>query len=150
MALVLSGCSMVAYRAPVIVPPPGGGDPSTTVGASVRCRSNVGPMGADVTISTLSAVVGAIVSSPSNDTESEWDVPLLAGYLFTAGVYASSAIYGGIRLTQCHDALVASARAKLGNKPLRLEFAPAEVPKPPAQRGADLPQPPATTAPPSQ
>jgi hypothetical protein len=157
MSLGLSGCSFAAYGRPVVVPPPGGGDPSTTVGATVRCRSSAWPIGLDVTGAALTGVIGAAAAVTSSllaslpDTEPEPETPPAVVWFLPAALYLSSAIYGGVRSARCRDAQVASARAKLRGEPLRLEGVVYETPASPegaaGPRGNPPPGPPQSVAP---
>lgn len=68
--------------------------------------------------------------------------------------YVASAIYGGVQVSKCKDAHLASARAKLRGEPLRIEGVKYELPtgagapaQPPAQLSPLPAGPPSTTAP---
>lgn len=146
MSLWLSACSFFAYGRPVIVPPPGGGDPSTTVGATVRCNKSSWPIALDVVGTGGMVVIVAaglatvsFISLVSGEHPNFDPAPTIA--LFSpAGLYLASAIYGGMRSNQCRRALIASARAKLRNEPLRFEGAVYE--QPPGAAGPPGPPPP--------
>lgn len=136
------------------MPPPGGGDPRTTVGASVRCKRSSGPIAADVVGAIVSAQVTVSVLALLNfvamftgDGEDGEDSDLgSAAFVLSmpTAAYVASAIYGGVQVSKCKDAHLASARAKLRGEPLRLEGVKVELP---ARRGAPA-QPPAQPSPP--
>jgi hypothetical protein len=153
MSCGLSACSFFAYGPPVVVRSPGG-DPANDVGATVRCSRRGWPVALDLVGAGASLVVaGAMVatvnflstlSDPHNEPEAASFVPLFV----PTGLYLSGAIYGGVRMSQCRRALVASARAKLRGEPLHFEGAiyqpPPSAPEPP---GPPPPGPPTGVAP---
>lgn len=149
MSLGLSGCSFVAFARPVVVPPPGGGHPLTTVGSTVRCRSSAWPMAVDV-LGAGTAVVSAALTvgtleflqAMSHEERDEYASTMAAMvFLVPAGIFIGSAIYGGVRSQRCRDARAASARAKLRGEPLHLQGVDYEVPMgPTAPPGAAAPQ----------
>jgi hypothetical protein len=155
VSLWLSACSFFAYPVPVVVGPPGGGDPSTTVGATVRCSMSSWPIALDVVGTGSMVAVGAlglatvgVVSSVSGEPV-DFDAASVVAVFSPAGLYLASAIYGGMRSSQCRRALVAAARAKLRNQPLRFEGAIYEQPPGPAgPPGPPPPGPPQSVAPP--
>lgn len=161
VSIMLSGCSFLAYRSPVVVPPPGGGDPRTAVGASVRCNSSAWPVAADLVGASASAYLGVVAFgtllflSAFSDSDERDDLSgeFVAAFV-PAALYVSSGIYGGVHLSRCHKAHLASARAKLRGEPLRLEGVKVELParggapvQPPAQLSPLPAGPPSTTAP---
>ena len=157
MSFWLSGCSFFAYGRPVVVTPPGGADPSTTVGATVRCSRRPWPIALDVAGAGVATVIGAAamattaVLSTLPDTDQNADTPAAVAWFVPAGFYISSAIYGGMRSRECRNALAASARAKLRGEPLFLRGAvyqsPASAPALPGPPGPPPPGPPRSVAP---
>jgi hypothetical protein len=135
MSLGLSGCSFLAFARPVVVPPPGGGDPLTTVGATVRCRSSSWPMALDV-LGAGTAVVSAALAvgtveflqAMSDERDEHASTMAAVVFLVPAGFLMGSAVYGGMRAHRCREALTASARAKLRGEPLHLEGVDYEAP----------------------
>lgn len=152
LAAALTGCSLFSYGRPVVVPPPGSGDSSTAVGATVRCNPSKWPVGLDVTgfaltgtVGTLGALTTAVIFSAIGGSEPDVEPATVVVWLLPATAYLASAIYGGRRVSQCRRALVASARAKLRGEPLRIEGVPHETPTSPV---GPPPGPPQSVAPP--
>lgn len=140
MSLGLSGCSLAAYDRPVVMPPPGGGDPWTTVGATVRCRGNRWPIGLDLTATLVAGVVGAgaFVTTEFLAQFEPHDAPAVAVWFLPSALFFSSAVYGVTRSARCRRALAASARVKLRGEPLHLEGVRYESPanpRTPPRRG---------------
>jgi hypothetical protein len=135
MALGLSGCSFLAFAPPVVVPPPGGGDPLTTVGSTVRCSTSSWPitldlLGASVSVVTAAASAATVefLGSMSDERNDRGPTMAVVAILVPAGFFIGSAVYGSTRAHQCHEARVASARAKLRGAPLHLEGVDYEAP----------------------
>lgn len=155
MLLGLSGCSLFAYAPPVVVRPPGGGDPLTTVGATVRCRRSTWPMALDVVGAAVTGVIGAgaaVTASvlsrlPDTEPDTDTNTPAAVVWFLPAAFFLSSAIYGGVRSSRCNHALIASARAKLRGEPLRLKGVDYETPTSPV---GPPPGPPQSVAQPPQ
>lgn len=157
MSLGLSGCSLAAYDRPVVMPPPGGGDPRTTVGATVRCSRSGWPIGLDVMAALVASVVGAGALATSTflselpDTEPDTDTLTGVVWFLPAAFFFSSATYGAVHSARCRNALAASARAKLRGEPLHLEGVRYESPVSPEDaaktRRTPPPGPPQSVAP---
>lgn len=153
MSLGLLGCSLAAYGRPVVMPPPGGGDPWTTVGATVRCRMSRWPIGLDLTATLVAGVVGAgaFVTTEFLAQFEPHETPAVAVWFLPSALFFSSAVYGVTRSARCRNALAASARAKLRREPLHLEGVRYESPASPEgaakTRRTPPPGPPQSVAP---
>ncbi len=135
------------------MPPPGGGDPRTTPGASVECDTRRLPValdwvgaGVSFNLAAMMLVAGFVDSvffHHDDDTDEDDRIrktQVMAGsFTMLSALYASSAVYGGVRRGDCRRAHLASAFAKLRGEPLRLEGA---IYKPSVQRAQSKPAPP--------